>query len=55
MCKEVQKVTSVVSLCQDAEGLGPGVAAGVMVTSTYLLVHGEPDTMREALHEVIFV
>lgn len=55
VCKEVQKVTSVVSLCQDAEGLGPGVAAGVMVTSTYLLVHGEPDTMREALHEVIFV
>lgn len=36
-------------------GLGPGVTAGVTVTSTYLLVHGEPDTMREALHEVIFV
>lgn len=55
VCKEVQKVTPLASLCQGAGGLGPGVTAGVTVTSTYLLVHGEPDTMREALHEVIFV
>lgn len=53
--KEVQKVTPLASLCQGAGGLGPGATAGVTVTSTYLLAHGEPDTMIEALREVTFV